>query len=199
MAPGPGEQRSPAGTSLWPTEHHTGYITQSVANTHTHIYRHAELVLDDRRAGRRERNGSCAHSCPNGWYRPVRVSALLRGPDADMLLHYVSLCFIWPCLVKRGGVGSWVGEGEDAVQMRGRASPAQTVAGQWPSRLPANCFFLLVRCKNITKQKPLVVVAVSLGLAACNTLPGSGSEKLCSGYTIGWRTAPSVTISLSIR
>lgn len=57
---------------------------------------------------------------------------LLRGPDADMLLHYVSLCFIWPCLVKRGGIGSWaggLGGGGTVVQISVRTSPTQTVAG----------------------------------------------------------------------
>lgn len=103
---------------------------------------------------------------------------LLRGPDADMLLHYVSLCFIWLCLVKRGGVGVGWRLG-DVVQMSGRVSPAQTLAGQQPSVPHANCFIPSVRRENKTKKQQMrmhvVDVAALLGLAASNTLLGSGS------------------------
>lgn len=56
-----------------------------------------------------------------------------------MLLHYVSLCFIWLCLVKCSGIGSGVGErewgrGELGYNQRisGRATPNSNSGGQMP-------------------------------------------------------------------
>lgn len=41
----------------------------------------------------------------------VHVSDFAPGPTSDMLLHYVSLCLIWLCLVKRSRIGNGGGGG----------------------------------------------------------------------------------------
>lgn len=57
-----------------------------------------------------------------------------------MLLHYVSLCFIWLCLVKCRGIGSGVGEGGEwgrvelgyNQRISGRAAPNSNSGRQMP-------------------------------------------------------------------
>lgn len=104
---------------------------------------------------------------------------LLRGPDADMLLHYVSLCFIWPCLVKRGGIGSWAGglgdcgadQWEDLSNTNSSRAGACVVARQ------------LLLSFHDRKKTRLRVVVVTVSLAAYNAR--KTFLKFCSGSTIG--------------
>lgn len=80
----------------WAHYSHTGYITQSVAGTHTHTHR-PSTGLDNIRAGWLGRNHSCIYSCPNGWYTAVHVSVLLEGPP-------LTCCYIMLACVLFGSV-----------------------------------------------------------------------------------------------